>query len=209
MTKRILLSYIILLLSIFGAHSQKIERYDKIINMHQYVACYSEKIETSSFVVYKLWEGGGQYPRTSMKFVSYKNLPHFDYSNSGYDKGHLVPAKDFSKSKYQIKSTFYYINCIPQHPNLNRGIWKTYEERIRKLSQTDSLLVICGGCDYILRDIHIPKNCFKIVYDMRTRKCIWSLLFTNDKNSILTINDNLRRKITFKIAYEIYINHIK
>lgn len=209
MIKRILLTCIISLLSTFIAHPQKIERYDMAINMHHYVACYSWKIETSSFVVYKLYKGGGQYPRSAMKFVPYKNLPHFNYSNSKYDKGHLVPAKDFSKNRSQIKSTFYYVNCIPQHPNLNRGIWKTYEEKIRKLSQTDSLLIVCGGCDYVLRDTHIPKNCFKIVYDLRTRKCVCSLLFTNDKNSILTINDKLRRKITFKIAYEIYAKHIK
>ena len=196
----ILLCFLFINLSII---SQTIHTYDEIIDMHYYKAYYSKTIKTSSFVIYKLYKGGGNASRASYSFKSYKNLPHFEYSRSGYDKGHLVPAEDLAVSNLKLKSTFYYINCVPQKPNLNRGVWKQYESKIRKRSQVDSLLIICGGCDYP-RNNCIPKNCFKIVYDLRTKKCIYSTLYTNTSHATAKENDKLKQTITFKKAIHLY-----
>ena len=47
-----------------------------------------------------------------------------DYTNTGYDRGHLAPAADFSFSDIAMSESFYMSNISPQHPSFNRGIWK-------------------------------------------------------------------------------------
>lgn len=203
MIKRFYITILFMLLSIC-LYAQNIYKYDKVIDMKYYKAYYANDIKTSSFVIYKLYKGGGDISRSTLSFKSWDRLPHFVYTNSGYDRGHLVPAEDFANDKDKLKSTFYYINCVPQTVKLNRGIWKKYETEIRKLSQRDSLLIICGGCDYSWDNILIPKSCFKIVYDLRTKKCIYSLLFFNDNSGYVKVEDSLKKKITYKKAISLY-----
>jgi len=199
-----------LLIFIYGMLSaQNIHTYDYVINMKYYKSFYSKTIQGPSFVIYKLYKGGGDVNRASYAFKGFKDLPYFNYTKSGYDRGHLVPAEDFADTNLRLRSTFYYINCIPQTPNLNRGMWKRYETQIRKLSQSDSLLIICGGCDYPRSGSGnirlIPKNCFKIVYDLKTKKCIYSLLFENKETSAGVKTENkLKKKISFKHAMKLY-----
>jgi DNA/RNA endonuclease G (NUC1) len=40
-----------------------------------------------------------------------------------------------------MKLTFSYANCALQNLNLNRGLWASLENKERKWSQTDSLIV--------------------------------------------------------------------
>lgn len=181
--------------------SQNIKQYDEIIDMKYYKAYYCEDIQTSSFVIYKMYKGGGVTSRKGLTFKSYKGLPHYDYNKSGYDRGHLVPAEDMAYSKSSLKSTFYYINCIPQHPSMNRGPWRRYETLTRTLSQTDSILVICGGCDY---EGLIPKNCFKIVYNLRTRRCIFSVLISNDGKLLIIDEKKLKQKMPLVKAINLF-----
>lgn len=170
--KRILL--LLLLAVSLLTRAQVIEKVNKIIKEKCYTSYYSEKIEGPSFVIYKIYKGGGNISRGSMNFSSpYK---HFNYSRSGYDKGHLCPAEDFAYSKVLEENTFRYYNTVPMTPRLNRGIWKVYENKVRKLSQTDSILVVCGGCDY--KGL-IPGKCFKIAYSLKTGKVYFSYIFYN------------------------------
>lgn len=174
--KKIILLLIILLS--LNSYSQNIEKYDTIVVETNYKSYYSFKIKGPSFVIYKLYKGGGSVSRKGMDFKS--TLPFFDYKKNGYDIGHMADAEDFAYNEILEKETFKYYNAVPQKPNLNRGIWKGYETKIRKISQTDSLLIICGGCDY---NGMIPNNCFKIVYSLSKRQILYSLVFTNNNNS--------------------------
>lgn len=201
--KQLFLVFIMLLVSII-VYPQNIENYDMIIDMKYYKSYYNKDIQTSSFVIYKLYQGGGSESRTNLQFKSFKKLPHFNYARSGYDRGHLVPAEDFANNINKLKSTFYYINCVPQTIKLNRGIWKKYEGEIRKFSQRDSLLVICGGCDYDNNNKLIPRNCFKLVYNLKTKRCIYSLMFRNDNSRYVWVEDKIKKKITYKKAIQLW-----
>ena len=198
--KKILLILLFFNIFIFS-FAQDIKQYDEIIDMTYYKAYYCKDIQTSSFVIYKMHKGGGETSRKGLTFKSYKGLPHYDYNKSGYDRGHLVPAEDMAYSKSSLKSTFYYINCIPQHPSMNRGPWRRYETLTRTLSQTDSILVICGGCDY---EGLIPKNCFKIVYNLRTRRCMFSVLISNDGKMLIIDEKKLKQKLPLTKALQLY-----
>ena len=175
-----LISFLVLFLSCLLCCAQvTIEKCDTILKEACYTSYYSRKILGPSFVVYKLYKGGGNVDRKGMTFSS--KFPHFSYSKSGYDKGHLCPAEDFAYNMKLERSTFKYYNAVPMSKSLNRGRWERYENQVRKLSQTDSLLIICGGCNY---DKLIPKNCFKIVYSLSTGKVIFALLFSNNEGVI-------------------------
>ena len=58
-----------------------------------------------------------------------------DYAGSGYDRGHLAPAGDFTTSAKLKEETFYLSNMAPQLPEFNRGIWKSIEGFTRKLAE--------------------------------------------------------------------------
>lgn len=193
--KKLILSLMVVVISTLS-YSQTIEKYDRIIKEKCYVSYYSNKIEGPSFVVYKLYKGGGDVSRESMIFTSpYK---HFNYSHSGYDKGHLCPAEDFAYDKVLEENTFRYYNTVPMTARLNRGIWKVYENKARKLSQTDSLLIICGGSDY---NGLIPTKCFKIIYSLKTKKICYSMIF--DNSNTVKIGTNCNNLLTiFKQYYD-------
>lgn len=55
-----------------------------------------------------------------------------DYTNSGYDRGHMVPAANSDEPK-EMSDTFLMTNMTPQLPSVNRVAWKNLEERVRSL----------------------------------------------------------------------------
>ncbi len=68
-----------------------------------------------------------------------------DYSNSGYDRGHMAPAADMKWSEQAMRESFYMTNICPQHHSNNAGDWKDLEELVRDLAmQYDSIYVVCG-----------------------------------------------------------------
>jgi endonuclease G, mitochondrial len=57
-------------------------------------------------------------------------LPN-DYKNSGFDRGHLVPAGDMKFDSVAMKETFFMSNMAPQPPQFNQGMWAKLEHLIR------------------------------------------------------------------------------
>lgn len=55
-----------------------------------------------------------------------------DYTNSGYDRGHMVAAAN-SDDAIEMSDTFLMTNMTPQLPTVNRVAWKNLEERVRSL----------------------------------------------------------------------------
>jgi DNA/RNA endonuclease G (NUC1) len=150
-------------------------------------------LKAPKLVIYKLYKGGGDCKRNNFHFKDDGKIPSdsiatsADYSFSNYQKGHLVNAEDFAYDCELDELTFRYYNCFPQSPNLNKGIFKKDETLIRKISQTDSLLIFVGGFyNYktIGNGVHIPYNCFKVVYSLHSNEIIYCYVFTNDDNSI-------------------------
>lgn len=68
-----------------------------------------------------------------------------DYEHSGFDRGHLAPAADFSKNPKAMSESFYLSNMTPQEPSLNRGLWQAIEKYTRRAAKkTNGLFVITG-----------------------------------------------------------------
>ncbi|HEY0195138.1 MAG TPA: DNA/RNA non-specific endonuclease [Kofleriaceae bacterium] len=69
-----------------------------------------------------------------------------DYSGSGYDRGHMCPSADRTKTTAANQQTFYLTNMVPQAGNNNRGPWVGLENYLRDLvSSGKEIYVIAGG----------------------------------------------------------------
>jgi len=182
------------------------QKVDTVIKTKIYKSYFSYHYCEPLYVSYKLYNGGGDCSRESFSFYNdtkIKTSTDKDYSHSGYDKGHLANSEDFANDCKKDEMTFRYYNCLPQTPNLNRGIWKHWETVIREESKSDSLLVICGGVfsNKKMGNVYVPDFCWKIVKSLSTGKIKHVLWFTNaESNSTcqeLSLAD-LQKKLKYK-----------
>lgn len=171
------------------AQAQHFVPLDTIFDLGSFRVAYSYGHQAPAFVVYRLYKPQAKVKRDNLTFQSYEDLPHFNYYRSGYDRGHMVAAADRAGSLAEMKETFYFVNVLPQTPELNRGRWKVYEDMIRKMATTDSLLVVCGGGDYEDTASLVPHSCFKIVYSMTDRCAI--MAFRADNSSCVQVSECL------------------
>jgi endonuclease G len=199
-----ILIFIILSISSCGVVAQ----YDTVISNDIYTSYYSFKLHDPVYVSYKLYKGGGNYSRNGMNFHTDKvknTATNKDYSHSGYDKGHLADAKDFAYDSIKEEETFRFYNCVPQTPELNRGIWEQAEYQIRKISQSDSLFIIAGsifGTEKLPHSqVAIPTSCFKVVQSLKTKEILYCFFMTNNEESkvINLALEELEKKLNYKL----------
>ena len=91
-----------------------------------------------------------------------------DYRGSGYDRGHLMPSGDRTKSKSANSSSFLMVNMLPQNPSNNRQVWRELEIYSRKLvNQGFTLHSFAGGNGQIKTinngKISVPKFTWKVI----------------------------------------------
>ncbi len=112
---------------------------------------------------------------------------HHDYSNSGYDRGHMAPNYVIGRcygEKAQME-TFLMTNIIPQKPKLNRKQWKDLEQHIANIlaKKYGKVLVFIGPVfenaqiDKIKGTIAIPTSCYMIIVVQNTKKEIYAIGF--------------------------------
>ncbi len=69
-----------------------------------------------------------------------------DYKNSGYDRGHMVPANDLKRSFSSMDNSFLFSNMTAQYGKFNRGVWERLEENVNDWAEKkDGLFVISGA----------------------------------------------------------------
>ncbi len=99
-----------------------------------------------------------------------------NYKNSGYDRGHLVPAGDRRASLEDYEETFLTSNISPQLHDFNAGIWNELEQKVRRYARKESLYVVTGS---ILTDglssigneqVSVPEYFYKIVFKVNSGK---------------------------------------
>ncbi len=117
----------------------------KIVDKGFYVIVYSEFYKNPLRAEYKLYKPYHVVDRKGMSFKSEKGLKtatNKDFESNSFDKGHCIDAESFSSDENKMRATFSYANCAVQHFQLNRGAWRLLEDKVRKIAQDDSLLII-------------------------------------------------------------------
>jgi endonuclease G len=185
---------LLLIISILIQSISIAQKVDTIINTGIYKSYFCYKYKEPLYVTYNMYKGGGDCSREGFNFINdtkVKTATANDYKANGYDKGHLASSEDFASNCKHDEMTFRFYNCLPQTPNLNRGTWKHWETEIRKISQTDSVHVICGGIftktsKVIGNGVYVPDYCWKIVISLKKNKILYIMLFTNNDNAVKT-----------------------
>ncbi len=126
----------------------------QVLKRTGYTLSYNADYKTPQWVAWALTdqETSGDEGRTN-KFVPDPDVLGAkaytaDYSNSGYDRGHMAPAADMKWSRQAMEESFYLSNICPQNPNLNRGDWQKLEEQSRWWAQKYGVVYITCGPIY-------------------------------------------------------------
>jgi endonuclease G len=191
---------------------------DQLVHYSYYTISYSNQHQNAEWVAYELL-GARLDLSDREERQNFKSDPNVraeasssDYSNSGYDRGHLVPAHDMDFNERAMSESFYMTNVSPQVPDFNRGIWKSLEGNIRKWAKKEQRLYVITGpllkktveqADRISPDgPTIPRGFFKIVvdYEGEEKKAI-AFMFKNK-----AINQPLERFVTTIDLVETYTN---
>jgi len=94
-----------------------------------------------------------------------------DYARSGYDRGHMAPARDFNTPQSESEC-FTLANMVPQDHDNNTKLWSWLEEATRSLAkQRGELYVITGpifmgtALNRIGGRVLVPTKIYKAIYD--------------------------------------------
>jgi endonuclease G len=70
----------------------------------------------------------------------------FDFSGSGFDRGHMTPNADRDKetSRPINQATFLMSNMVAQAPDNNQGPWAEFENYLRTLTPANELYIVAG-----------------------------------------------------------------
>lgn len=112
------------------------QTYTRIFRNNAYMVGYSDIKGNPLWVVYKLTSLSENTPhlkRPESFSADWRNLgliTSSDYTNSGYDRGHMAPNHAISLlyGKQAQVETFLMTNITPQKPSLNQKLWQRLEE---------------------------------------------------------------------------------
>lgn len=161
-----------------------------IVEHTAFTLSYNSQTMTPNWVAWELnrEETEGDEGRES-KFSPDPLLPeprvtHKDYSNSGYDRGHMAPAADMKWNEQAMKESFYTSNICPQNRKLNRDDWKDLENACREWAKKYGTIYIACGPIYDSKrpkrigehQVAIPDRFYKVVL-VYNRKNPFTLAF--------------------------------
>ena len=131
--------------------SKQVSNY--LIQRPSYVVSYNATTNLTNWCAWhlsKAWKGGVE--RYTGQFIPDNTLPqgwfiarHSDYTNTGFDRGHLCPSDDRDSTIEENKSTFILTNIIPQAPKHNRQAWNLLEQYTREILKDGNEIYIVAG----------------------------------------------------------------
>lgn len=119
---------------------------------NQYVMSYHRDRGIPNWVSWHLdtsWIGGADRqddfrPDPSLPAGWYQ-VTDSDYSGSGFNRGHLTPSGDRTRSIPDNSATFFMTNMMPQAGDNNQGPWEELEAFARTVAGQGNELYIIGG----------------------------------------------------------------
>jgi len=158
--------------------------YATTIDKQVYTICYDYHFKGALFVAYQLHGNlvDAKNTKERHKFYSEKNLPKKyrsvskDYTNSGYDRGHLAPDASFDYDEKSVRKTYSMANIIPQAPNVNRKLWIKAEKYERLIAQKLGKVNVINGVIYTSNPKRIGKNSIAVPDGF------WKMIYNDEKN---------------------------
>lgn len=161
------------------------DRSEKILKRSNYTISYNRNWNQPNWVAWELNknETRGRNNRNE-EFTADPDLAEayqvesYDYSGSGYDRGHMCPAGDNHFDAKAMNESFYMSNICPQNHELNAGKWNDLEIACRKwANRYQQLFIVCGpiidkrngkriGKEH---EIIVPEKFFKVILITSTK----------------------------------------
>jgi endonuclease G len=151
---------------------------DALLDEAAFLVSYNPRRRAANWVAWRLEASDmGHLSRHALRFRPDPGLPDGvyrvtsrDYTDSGYDRGHLCPFADRNGDAEVGARTFLLTNTTPQRRELNSGPWEKLEtyERVRASAPGATLFIVAGGVfdDHpptIGHGVSVPRSTFKIV----------------------------------------------
>lgn len=135
------------------ARADESDRENFLIVHQQWAASWNSRLGHPNWVSWRLAADDlGEADRSKMHFDPDPEVPQDWprigrglYAKTGFDLGHLCPAADRSLRMFDMKFTFLTTNCVPQAPQLNRGVWERMEAYRRERAGAGKELYIVAG----------------------------------------------------------------
>lgn len=144
----------------------------------QYSLSYNRSKATPNWVAWRLdstWVGTAprqdDYRPDPALPAAWYHVQDNDYSGSGYDRGHMCPSGDRTRSVPDNSATFLMTNFIPQLAANNQGPWADFENYCRTLAgQGNEIYIYSGGTGnagtIANGQIVVPATTWKVVIVM-------------------------------------------
>ena len=156
----------------------------QIIDNEFIVMCYDYKKKAVQAVSYTL--SGDLMNETNIdkrpsfyvekELLSKDRISTTDYTNSGYDKGHMAPDAAFDWSEESLDAVYTLANIIPQAPQVNRRSWAKLERYVRDKAEELGELNIVNVLKYGQRSSRMGKN------RMAISKGYYKILYNEEEN---------------------------
>lgn len=123
-----------------------------LMDKPQYSLSYNRSRATANWVAWRLdssWIGTAPRqddfrPDPALPNGWYQVL-NTDYVGSGYDRGHMTPSGDRTRSIPDNSGTFLMTNIVPQLAANNQGAWEDFESYCRTQAQAGQEIYIMSG----------------------------------------------------------------
>jgi DNA/RNA endonuclease G (NUC1)/fibronectin type 3 domain-containing protein len=123
-----------------------------LISKPEYAESYSRDLGRPNWVSWHLTSAWttGVGPRTDtfrpdpLLPLGWYKVQAFDFSSSGFDRGHMDPSADRSSSEPVNEATFTMTNMVAQAPGNNQGPWENLESFLRTLVPADEIFIVSG-----------------------------------------------------------------
>jgi endonuclease G, mitochondrial len=148
-----------------------------LLDKQYFVICYDADRKAPKWVGYALTTDDANN-KTTTRTGSFKADPkvpkgqraeNSDYDKR-YDKGHMAPANDFTRSVTAMKSTFVLSNAVPQKPGVNRGRWKELEAAVHDYAAAQGAVWVFSGPLFtakklktIGKKVAVPTHTYKVI----------------------------------------------
>lgn len=153
----------------------------RVLGRIGYVAGYDETRRNPAWVAYQVPNGqagrAGERPEAfEIDYATSSKIRPEDYTNSGYDRGHMAPnyAIETRYGQQAQQETFLMSNIVPQKADLNRGPWRELEMKVAGrgglANRFGGVWVITGPVyggysNRLRRGIEVPAAFYKIIID--------------------------------------------